>query len=110
MQTQVAQEQDTPNRITRIAGQIGVHGDLVVANRLELKKEAFDAMAEGATSLVIRFDGQERYIDSSGISALMSIAKYGHERHVTVTLAGLTAEQKAHLELVKVAQYFQFEA
>lgn len=97
-----------PSGVTRIAGQITVRGDLVTENRKELKQEAYDAIAEKHTDLRIRFE-QSKYIDASGVGALVTLARYARLNNAVITLAGISTEQREALEAVGVANLFAFE-
>lgn len=96
------------SRVTRIAGQITVRGDLVTENRKELKQEAFDAIAEKHTDVRIRFE-ESRYIDASGVGVLVTLARYARLNNAVITLAGVSQEQREALEAVNVANLFTFE-
>lgn len=109
MQPMTTPPENPKHRITRIAGQITVHGELVVANRQELKQEALDALAEKQSPIVIRFSGGA-YVDSSGIGCLVTLARIARERTtVPIVLAGVSEELRALLDHVGVAPAFTFE-
>lgn len=85
---------------------VTVEGQLIVANRQELKQVIQDALDGGARKFVIDF-GPTAYIDSSGLGALVSINKKVREQGGELRLAGLNDDLRALFELTKLDTLFQ---
>jgi anti-sigma B factor antagonist len=85
---------------------VTVEGQLIVANRQELKQVLLDALEGGARRFVIDFS-PTAYIDSSGLGALVSINKKVREMGGELRLAGLNEDLRALFELTKLDTLFQ---
>jgi anti-sigma B factor antagonist len=85
---------------------VTVEGQLIVANRQELKQVILDALDTGARRFVIDF-GPTAYIDSSGLGALVAINKRVREVGGELRLAGLNEDLRALFELTKLDTLFQ---
>jgi anti-sigma B factor antagonist len=85
---------------------VTVEGQLIVANRQDLKQVLQDALDGGARRFVIDF-GPTAYIDSSGLGALVSINKKVRELGGELRLAGLNEDLRALFELTKLDTLFQ---
>lgn len=84
---------------------VAVEGQLIVANRQELKQVIQDALESGARKLVLDF-GATAYIDSSGLGALVSINKRVREAGGELRLAGLNEDLRSLFELTKLDTLF----
>jgi anti-sigma B factor antagonist len=84
---------------------IVVEGQLIVANRQDLKQIVQDALDTGARKFVIDF-GPTAYIDSSGLGALVSINKKVRESDGELRLAGLNEDLRSLFELTKLDTLF----
>ncbi|HRP09064.1 MAG TPA: STAS domain-containing protein, partial [Gemmatimonadales bacterium] len=82
-----------------------VEGQLIVANRQELKQTIQDALDGGARRFVVDF-GPTAYIDSSGLGALVSINKKVRELGGELRLAGLNEDLRSLFELTKLDTLF----
>ena len=82
-----------------------VDGQLVVGNRQELKDLIQAALTAGARKFLLDFS-QTGYIDSSGLGALVTIAKQARERGGDLRLAGLNDDLRALFELTKLDTLF----
>ncbi len=91
----------TPGGVTVVT----VEGQLIVANRQELKQVIQDALDEGARKCLIDF-GPTAYIDSSGLGALVSINKKVRELGGELRLAGLNEDLRSLFELTKLDTLF----
>jgi anti-sigma B factor antagonist len=85
---------------------VGVDGQLIVSNRHELKEKVLDAVDGGARKVLIDF-GHTGYIDSSGLGALVSLAKKLREAGGELRLAGLNEDLRTLFELTKLDTLFQ---
>lgn len=83
-----------------------VDGQLIVSNRHELKQKVLDAVDGGARKVVIDFENTG-YIDSSGLGALVSLAKKLRESGGELRLAGLNEDLRTLFELTKLDTLFQ---
>jgi anti-sigma B factor antagonist len=83
-----------------------VDGQLIVSNRHELKQKILDAVDGGARKVVIDFENTG-YIDSSGLGALVSLAKKLRESGGELRLAGLNEDLRTLFELTKLDTLFQ---
>ena len=84
---------------------VTVEGQLIVANRQELKQVVQDALDSGARKLLLDF-GPTAYIDSSGLGALVSINKKVREQGGELRLAGLNEDLRSLFELTKLDTLF----
>jgi anti-sigma B factor antagonist len=84
---------------------VTVEGQLIVANRQDLKTLIQDALEAGARKFVVDF-GPTAYIDSSGLGALVSINKKVREAGGELRLAGLNEDLRALFELTKLDTLF----
>ena len=85
---------------------VSVDGQLIVANRNELKQKVIDAMESGGTKFVFDFD-QTGYIDSSGLGVLVSVSKKIREAGGDLRLAGLNEDLRMLFELTKLDTLFK---
>lgn len=84
---------------------VTVEGQLIVANRQDLKTMIQDALEAGERRFVLDF-GPTAYIDSSGLGALVSINKKVRETGGELRLAGLNEDLRALFELTKLDTLF----
>jgi anti-sigma B factor antagonist len=84
---------------------VTVEGQLIVANRQDLKTLIQDALEAGERRFVVDF-GPTAYIDSSGLGALVSINKKVREADGELRLAGLNEDLRALFELTKLDTLF----
>ncbi len=93
---------------TRDAGGVvvvAVEGQLIVANRQELKQLLQDALDRGDRRFVLDFT-PTAYIDSSGLGALVSVNRKVREAGGELRLAGLNEDLRALFELTKLDTLF----
>lgn len=84
---------------------VRVEGQLIVANRQDLKTLIQDALQAGERKFVVDFT-PTAYIDSSGLGALVSINKKVREAGGELRLAGLNEDLRALFELTKLDTLF----
>jgi anti-sigma B factor antagonist len=84
---------------------VRVEGQLVVGNRQELKELVQKAITAGDRKLLLDFSGTG-YIDSSGLGALVTIAKQVREQGGDLRLAGLNDDLRSLFELTKLDTLF----
>jgi anti-sigma B factor antagonist len=84
---------------------VTIEGQLIVANRQELKQVIQDALDTGARKFVLDF-GPTAYIDSSGLGALVSINRKVREEGGELRLAGLNEDLRSLFELTKLDTLF----
>ena len=84
---------------------VHVDGQLVITNRAELKDLLQQRLASGDRRFVLDFT-QTPYIDSSGLGALVTIAKRVREDGGDVRLAGLNDDLRQLFELTKLDTLF----
>lgn len=82
-----------------------VDGQLIVANRQELKQLVGDALDQGDRKFVLDF-AKTAYIDSSGLGALVSINKKVREAGGELRLSGLNEDLSSLFELTKLDTLF----
>jgi len=88
---------------------IGVDGQLIVSNRHELKERVAEAMDFGSRKVLVDFTATG-YIDSSGLGALVSLAKKLREAGGELRLAGLNEDLRTLFELTKLDTLFSITA
>ena len=84
---------------------VEVEGQLIVGNRQELKQQVLDRLEGGDRKFVIDF-ANTGYIDSSGLGALVTIAKRVREAGGQIRLAGLNDDLRSLFELTKLDTLF----
>ncbi|MEP6590161.1 MAG: STAS domain-containing protein [Gemmatimonadota bacterium] len=84
---------------------VGLEGQLIVANRQELKQLIQDALDRGERKFLLDFTGTA-YIDSSGLGALVSISKKVREASGDLRLVGLNEDLRSLFELTKLDTLF----
>jgi anti-sigma B factor antagonist len=88
---------------------VHVEGQLVITNRAELKDLVQERLATGDRRFVLDFTGTP-YIDSSGLGALVTIAKRVREEGGDIRLAGLNDDLRQMFELTKLDTLFSISA
>ncbi len=88
---------------------MAVEGQLVVANRQELKQLLQDGLDRGDRRFVLDFSSAA-YIDSSGLGALVSVNRKVREAGGDLRLAGLNEDLTALFELTKLDTLFTIAA
>lgn len=91
----------TPSGVTVIS----VEGQLIVANRQDLKQQVQEALDRGERKFLFDFT-PTAYIDSSGLGALVSISKKVREAGGELRLAGLNDDLRSLFELTKLDTLF----
>ncbi|MEO5800808.1 MAG: STAS domain-containing protein [Gemmatimonadales bacterium] len=84
---------------------VAVEGQLIVANRQDLKQLMQDALDQGERKFLLDFS-KTAYIDSSGLGALVSISKKVREAGGDLRLAGLNEDLRSLFELTKLDTLF----
>ncbi len=84
---------------------VKVAGQLIVANRHELKQLVTDAVEQGARKFVVDFS-DTGYIDSSGLGVLVSLSRKLRDEGGDLRLAGLNADLVSLFELTKLDGLF----
>lgn len=92
---------ETHGDVTRIR----VDGQLTVGNRQELKATVQTGLDAGARKFLLDCTATG-YIDSSGLGALVTIAKRVREAGGQIRLAGLNDDLRALFELTKLDTLF----
>ncbi len=85
---------------------VSVDGQLIVANRNELKDKVLKALETGESKFVLDFSSTE-YIDSSGLGVLVSVSKKIREAGGELRLAGLNEDLGMLFELTKLDTLFK---
>jgi len=85
---------------------VGVEGQLVIANRQELRQTVVDALERGERKFLIDFS-HTGYIDSSGLGVLVSLMKKVRERDGELRLAHLNDDLRSLFELTKLDTLFR---
>jgi anti-sigma B factor antagonist len=84
---------------------VKVEGQLVVGNRGELKEYIQGLLERGDRRFVLDFSGTG-YIDSSGLGALVSLARKVREEGGDLRLSGLNEDLRSLFELTKLDTLF----
>ena len=85
---------------------VEIDGQLIVANRQDLKQMMLDALDGGARKLLVDFT-KTGYIDSSGLGVLVSLSKKIREQGGELRLAALNDDLRTLFELTKLDTLFQ---
>lgn len=85
---------------------ISVDGQLIVANRQELKQAVLEALEGGESKFVVDF-ADTGYIDSSGLGVLVSVSKKIREAGGDLRLSGLNEDLRMLFELTKLDTLFR---
>jgi anti-sigma B factor antagonist len=84
---------------------VRVEGQLVVGNRNELKEHLQGLLEKGERRFLIDF-AQTGYIDSSGLGALVALARKVREEGGDLRLSGLNEDLRSLFELTKLDTLF----
>jgi anti-sigma B factor antagonist len=84
---------------------VRVEGQLVVGNRNELKEHMQRLLDQGERRFLIDF-AQTGYIDSSGLGALVILARKVREEGGDLRLSGLNEDLRSLFELTKLDTLF----
>jgi anti-sigma B factor antagonist len=84
---------------------VKVEGQLVVGNRNELKEHLQRLLEKGERRFLIDFS-QTGYIDSSGLGALVALARKVREDGGDLRLSGLNEDLRSLFELTKLDTLF----
>ncbi len=85
---------------------VSVDGQLIVANRNELKEKVLEALESNESKFVLDFSSTD-YIDSSGLGVLVSVSKKIRVTGGDLRLAGLNEDLRRLLELTKLDKLFK---
>jgi anti-sigma B factor antagonist len=85
---------------------VTIDGQLIVGNRQELTSRVQDGLDRGERRFLIDCS-QTGYIDSSGLGALVSLARKVRELGGELRIAGLNEDLRALFELTKLDTLFQ---
>jgi len=99
----------TSTQVANNVTQVTIDGQLIVANRHELKQVVQDGLDQGARRFVIDFT-PTAYIDSSGLGALVSLSKRVRQAGGDLRLAGLNEDLRSLFELTKLDTLFAISA
>ena len=94
--------------VQRIGGPVVVvrpRGRLTAADAPELKSVLADLVAAGRTKVVVDLE-ETTFLDSSGLGALVTIAKRVREAGGQIRLAGLNDDLRSLFELTKLDTLF----
>jgi anti-sigma B factor antagonist len=95
----------TANRVASGVTVVVVEGQLIVANRQELKQLMQESVDRGDRKFLLDFTNTA-YVDSSGLGALVSISKKVREVGGDLRLAGLNEDLRSLFELTKLDTLF----
>lgn len=84
---------------------VRVEGQLVVGNRNDLKEHLQRLLEKGERRFLIDF-AQTGYIDSSGLGALVALARKVREEGGDLRLSGLNEDLRSLFELTKLDTLF----
>jgi len=85
---------------------VRIDGQLIVGNRQELKTLIQEGLDRGERKFLIDCS-QTGYIDSSGLGALVSLAKKVREQGGELRIAGLNEDLRSLFELTKLDTLFK---
>jgi anti-sigma B factor antagonist len=85
---------------------VHVDGQLVIGNRNELKELLAQGLAGGDRRFVLDFT-HTPYIDSSGLGALVTMARKARDEGGEIRLAGLNEDLRTLFELTKLDTLFR---
>lgn len=85
---------------------VEVEGELVAANRGELRDVILAQLDDGAQEFVIDFL-KTRYIDSSGLSVLVNLWKRIREEGGDLRLANLSEDLRSYFQLARLDGVFR---
>ena len=82
---------------------------LVMGNAPTVRKDLLEMIATGHRHLVLDL-GEVAFVDSSGLSVLVSALKAAHKNTGSVVLLNLTDDVRALIELTRMHEVFQIFA
>jgi anti-sigma B factor antagonist len=82
---------------------------LIMENSMAIRKDLLELIATGHRHLVLDL-GKVAFVDSSGLSVLVSALKAAHKTGGTVALLNLTDDVRALIELTRMHEVFQIFA
>jgi len=82
---------------------------LVMANAPSVRKDLLELIAQGHRHLVLDL-GEVSFVDSSGLSVLVSALKAANKNAGSVVLLNLTNDVRALIELTRMHEVFQIFA
>src|SRR5262245_59302194 len=88
---------------------VTVEGQLVVANRRQLKQAVLDEIDRGGRRFVIDF-ANASYIDSAGLGVLVSLSKKIRENRGQLLLENLNEDLRTLFELTKLDTLFDIDS
>jgi anti-sigma B factor antagonist len=88
---------------------VSVEGQLIAANRQQLRDAITSEIARGARRFVIDF-ADTGYIDSAGLGVLVSLSKRIREADGALRLTNLNGDLRALFELTKLDTLFALDA
>jgi anti-sigma B factor antagonist len=88
---------------------VSIEGQLVVANRRQLKQAVLDEIDRGGRRFVIDFLNAS-YIDSAGLGVLVSLSKKIRENRGHLLLENLNEDLRTLFELTKLDTLFEIVA
>lgn len=88
---------------------VSVEGQLIAANRQQLRDAITSEIARGSKRFVIDF-ADTGYIDSAGLGVLVSLSKRVREADGALRLTNLNGDLKALFELTKLDTLFAMDA
>jgi anti-sigma B factor antagonist len=88
---------------------VTVEGQLVVANRRQLKQAVLDEIDRGGRRFVIDF-ANASYIDSAGLGVLVSLSKKIRENRGQLLLQNLNEDLRTLFELTKLDTLFEIDS
>ena len=82
---------------------------LIMENSMAIRKDLLELIATGHRYLVLDL-GKVAFVDSSGLSVMVSALKAAHKTGGTVALLNLTDDVRALIELTRMHEVFQIFA
>jgi len=87
---------------------IGIDRTLIAGNRKEFKQLVLDEVTEGRRQFRVDFR-ETSYVDSSGLGALVSVAKAIRDRGGDIRIANLNSDLRTLFALTKLDSLFLLE-
>jgi len=87
---------------------IAVEGQLVAANRQQLREAVVSELERGARAFVIDFS-ETGYVDSAGLGALVSLSKRIRESSGSLRLTNLNEDLRTLFELTRLDTLFALD-
>ncbi|MBN2738906.1 MAG: STAS domain-containing protein [Spirochaetales bacterium] len=96
---------DFTNRTVEGITVLDITGNLGITNIKEFKQRVLTFISQGAKKVILNFD-QTKYIDSMGITALITIYTKMKERGVKFKFAAVQGQVKQLLQISKLDKVF----